>query len=76
MNFTNTQKGKCVLIYLGFDYLHFRVTNGIITCRCQQSRSIKCKSMMKTQGEEIIQETTSHCHDSLHTEDKGQYCKK
>lgn len=64
MEFITTQKGNRVLIYLGFEYLQFRVTNGIVSWRCRQSRSIKCKSMMKTQGEEIIQEPTNHCHDS------------
>lgn len=53
-----------MLIYLGFEYLHFRVTNGVSTWRCRLVRSLRCHASMKTKNNVIICHPTAHCHDS------------
>ncbi|XP_065160730.1 uncharacterized protein [Atheta coriaria] len=64
MEFTKSERGKPILIYAGFEYLQFRVKENIIVWRCRQSRSAKCHAQMKTSNNEIIEEPTTHCHDS------------
>lgn len=64
MEFSSSQKGKRVLIYNGFEYIHFRTTNGIDTWRCRENRQTKCHSLIKTKDKDIVQDPGSHCHDS------------
>lgn len=64
MEFSTSQKGKQTLTYRGYEYLRFREINGITTWRCRENRSTKCHSLMKTKNGDIVQEPTSHCHDS------------
>ena len=64
MEFSKSQKGNDVLLYLGYEYLFYRSVKGIKMWRCRQSLSIKCPSVIRTEWDKIVQEPTSHNHDS------------
>ena len=64
MEFSKSQKGNDVLLHLGYEYLFYRSVKGIKMWRYRQSRSIKCPFVIRTELDKIVQEPTSHNHDS------------
>ncbi|XP_077298986.1 uncharacterized protein LOC143920141 [Arctopsyche grandis] len=63
--YSTTERGKQMLIYSGFEYLHFRVSNGVSTWRCRQGRTLRCHSSMKiNENNVIVCYPRPHCHDS------------
>lgn len=63
-SYSTTQQGKQMLVYLGFEYLHHRTTNGVSTWRCRLSRTLRCHSNVKIFNDAIASHPTAHCHDS------------
>ena len=64
MEYSKRRKGNRVLLYRGYEYLHYRFQNGITFWRCRYYRSLKCRSSLRTENDKIIQEPIYHSHDS------------
>ena len=66
MEFTTTERGNLVLIFLGFEYSKFRTNNGVITWRCRQHQSSRCHAFLKTADDHntIVRLPCNHSHDS------------
>ena len=66
MDFSKNQRGNAVLTYLGFEYNKFRenTTTGVITWRCKQHKSSRCKAFIKTNEGNVIGAPSPHSHDS------------
>ena len=64
MEYSKSRKGNRVLLYRGYEYLHYRFQNGVTFCRCPYCRSLKCRSSLSTENDKIIQEPIYHSHDS------------
>ena len=64
MEYSKSQKENRVLLYRGYEYLHYRFQNGVTFWRCRYYRYLKCRSILRTENDKIIQETINHSHDS------------
>ena len=64
MEYSKSRKGNRVLLYRGYEYLHYRFQIGVTFWRCQYYRSLKCRSSFSSENDKIIQEPIYHSHDS------------
>lgn len=66
MDLSNNQRGNTVLTYLGFEYNKFRENNitNVVTWRCRQYKSSRCKAFIKTNEGNIVGAPSTHSHDS------------
>ena len=64
MEYSKSRKGNRVLLYRGYEYLQDRFQNGVTLWRCRYYRPLKCRSSLRTENDEVIQEQIYHSHDS------------
>jgi len=66
MNFTTTERGNVVLVYLGFEYSRSRSFIGVVTLRCRQHYTTKCHANIMTKEDctTIVRPPSKHSHDS------------
>jgi FLYWCH zinc finger domain len=64
MEFSKTEKGKPVLLYQGFEYIHHRMINDSVHWRCRQNKSLRCHSKISTKTGNIMYPPTNHSHES------------
>lgn len=66
MKYSLNSRGNCILFYDGFKYDKFweNVTNDVVKWKCKLSKTLGCKSFLKTKKDIVVASPTSHCHDS------------
>ncbi|XP_077297446.1 uncharacterized protein LOC143919129 isoform X2 [Arctopsyche grandis] len=66
LEFSTNQRGNIVLTYLGFQYNKHRENDvtDMISWRCTQNRSSRCKAFIKTYGNSIVGGPSAHSHDA------------
>ena len=64
MEYSKSRKGNRVLLYRGYEYLHYRFQYGVTFWKCRYYRSLKCRSSLRTENDKVIQEPIYHSHDS------------